>query len=100
MLSCQTAPKPAQIEARQVLSLAELERAEFEQPKDPSIKMNLGQMYWCAGKRGMALEAWRWVGQFSKSRELKAEAKELVGMATAATKDDPDLLEAKLRCNK
>ena len=55
--------------------LEALERREFENPKSPAAKAALAEAYWCAERRGLAVESWLWLRRYvPKSPEAKRAA--------------------------
>jgi|GEM_PF-1406820 len=76
------------------LPLNDVERREFEQPRDPVVKMEVARRRWCSQAHGLAFEHWLWVRQFASESPQAVEAKRLAAMA----RERESALDSELRC--
>ena len=83
------AAPPPEKKAPKIFSLRELEKMEFENPRDPEIKWNLSREYWCSGKRALAVEHWLWLEQFDPTGVKTALAKKYILLSKEAPSDIP-----------
>ena len=64
-------------------TLEELERRDYQDPKNPKIKMELATYYWCHGRRGLAVENWFWVRKNTRENSYEyRRADEFVELAS------------------
>ena len=47
----------------QNISLDDLEHAEFKDPSNGELRLEIARKRWCTGERGIAFDDWSWIAQ-------------------------------------
>jgi len=72
-----------------------LEHAEFLESANLEIKEKLARVYWCSGKKGLAVEKWLWLNQFFRNHPRRSEWRENLRLAEKS----PQSLQKTLTCS-
>jgi len=75
-------------------SIAQLEEAEFKEPLNPNIKMELARYYWCRNDYGVAVESWYWVARYAQNSVVASRAESFLRTA----KQEKEKLFERLEC--
>lgn len=59
-------------------TISELEALEAQFPNDPKIKLQIAQLHFCNGNKGLALESLLWIRQFQKEPTLINKTEEII----------------------
>lgn|GEM_PF-6992640 len=63
--------------------LSELLKLEYDRPDDPALKAELARQYWCQGKRGLAVEHWKWLENRSTHSLGEWDWKEMLSLVSS-----------------
>lgn len=75
--------------------ILKLERQEFEESSNLEIKESLARAYWCAGRKGLAVEKWLWLNQFFRNHPRNSQWKKRIKQSSSKS----DLLSEELNCS-